>query len=300
MIFQETLGIIRKYLVTIRRLMPFQKVGDVKVHYHVSGEGEPLLLVAGLFGDLHNWKKTVPLFEKDYKVIICDNRGSGLTEAPSDQFVMGDLADDAAGLLTELGIEKAHILGWSMGGNVAQEIAINHSDLTGTLTLMSTYTREPDRSRYAIEAMLHSVLEGADLYTFNAMMQAWCSTDAHLSGKLYRPTRRGSENRGEDLRIINGYVQQKRALDAFDNRERLHMISAPTLVVHGDSDIMVSPYFADELVKGISSVEQYWVPGAGHFLSSHSYAERVMQFLNSHPLDNFSAESEKKPTACKN
>ena len=265
--------------------MPFQKVGDTKVHYHVSGEGEPLLLVAGLFGDLHNWKKTVPLFEKNYQVIVCDNRGSGLTEAPADSFTMRDLADDAAGLLAELGIAKAHILGWSMGGNVAQEIAINHRDLTGTLTLMSTYTREPDRSRFAIEAMLHSVLEGADLFTFNAKMKAWCSTDAYLSGKLYRPNRRATENREEDLRVINGYVQQKRALDAFDNRERLHLITAPTLVIHGDSDIMVSPYFADELVKGIADTEQYWIPGAGHFLSSHSYADRVRQFLEAHPLD---------------
>lgn len=83
--------------------MPFQKVGDTKVHYHVSGEGEPLLLVAGLFGDLHNWKKTVPLFEKNYQVIVCDNRGSGLTEAPADSFTMRDLADDAAGLLGRVG-----------------------------------------------------------------------------------------------------------------------------------------------------------------------------------------------------
>ena len=117
---------------------------------------------------------------------------------------------------------------------------------------------------------------------------------------MYRPTRRGTENRGDDLRVINGYVQKKSALDAFDNRERLHLIDAPTLVVHGDSDIMVSPYFADELVKGIANVEQYWVPGAGHFLSSHSYAERVLQFLNSHPLENFSAESERNSTECQN
>lgn len=272
--------------------MPFQKVGDTKIHYHVSGEGEPLLLVAGLFGDLHNWKKAVPLFETKYKVIICDNRGAGLTESSIDSFSMSDLADDAAGLLTELGVEKAHILGWSMGGNIAQEIAINHSDLTGTLTLMSTYTREPDRSRFAIEAMLYSVLEGADLYTFNSMMQAWCSTDAHLSGKIYNPLRHGNENREEELRVIKGYMQQKRALDDFDNRSRLHLITAPTLIVHGDSDIMVSPYFADELVAGISNAEQVWIPGAGHFLSSHSYADRVIQFLSSHPLDALADGSE--------
>lgn len=259
--------------------MPKVKVRGADFHYHVHGDGEPLLLITGFSGDLYNWKKAIPLLERRHRVIAFDNRGSGLTEDDGAEFTVEDMADDAAGLIEALGIEKAHVVGWSMGGNVAQELAMRHPRRVGGLVLMSTYTKEPDRSRIAIDAMVHSVREGASMETFLQMMNAWCSTEGYFRGR-----ESCLNGNGCDPRILDGYARQKKALDAFTSKGRLHLIEAPTLVVHGLEDIMVPLYFGEEVAAGISRAEFVTVPAAGHFLPPSGYAPAILEFLAKHPL----------------
>jgi len=266
--------------------MPKIRVGDAVIHYHVQGEGEPLLLITGFSGDLYNWKKAIPLLSPSYKVIIFDNRGSGHTEAPDTEFTMAQMADDAAGLLDALDIDRAHVLGWSMGGNVAQELVFRRPEKVASLILMSTYTYEPNRARFAIDAMIHSVREGASMDTFQTMMQTWCSTEAFFRGKV------SVCELGEDcdINVLNGFSRQKRALDAFDSREKLHLITMPTLVVHGEEDIMVPLYFGQKLAAGIAGAEFEVIPGAGHFLPPKGYVPLVMDFLAKHPMEEMVGE----------
>ncbi|MDW5562128.1 MAG: alpha/beta fold hydrolase [Methanomassiliicoccus sp.] len=261
--------------------MPKIKVGDAVIHYHESGEGEPLLLITGFYGDLYNWKKAIPLLSKSYRVIVFDNRGSGHTEDPGTPFTMAQMADDVAGLLDALGIERAHILGWSMGGNVAQELVFRHPEKVANLILMSTYTYEPNRARFAIDAMIHAVREGASMDTFQTMMQTWCSTEAFFRGKVSVC----ELGEGCDISVLNGLDRQKRALDGFDSRERLHLITMPTLVVHGDEDIMVPIGFGERLAAGISNAEFNVIASAGHFLPPSGYAPLVLDFLAKHPME---------------
>jgi len=261
--------------------MPTVKVRDARIHYHVYGEGEPLLMIAGLCGDLYNWKKALPHLEKDHKVIVFDNRGSGHTEAPDAPFSMEDMGDDAAALLDALGVARAHVLGWSMGGNVAQMVALRHPDKVGALVLMSTYMKEPDRSRFAIDAMMHSVREGGSLETFNMMMQAWCSTDAFYRGR----TASWSGLQDDCKQAIEGFARQKKALDDFDSRELVGEMMMPTLVVHGTEDIMVPPRYGEDLYRSINDAELLWIEGAGHFLPPSGWTGPVLEFLSKHPLE---------------
>jgi pimeloyl-ACP methyl ester carboxylesterase len=264
--------------------MPTIKVRDARIHYHVYGEGEPLLMIAGLCGDLYNWKKALPHLEKDHKVIVFDNRGSGHTEAPDAPFSMADMGDDAAGLLDALGVARAHVLGWSMGGNVAQEVVLRHPEKVGALVLMSTYMREPDRSRFAIDAMINAVREGACMDTFQTMMQTWCSTEMFFRGK-----RSVCElGKGCDINVLDGFTRQKRALDAFDSHERVHTIGVPTLVVHGEEDIMVPMHFGEDLASRIAHCQFEVIEGAGHFLPPSGYAPLVLDFLAKHPINEWS------------
>ncbi len=261
--------------------MPKIEVGDATIHYHLHGQGEPLMLITGFSGDQYNWKKAIPLLDKDYEVITFDNRGSGFTEAPHTPFTMKTMADDAAGLLDALDIDRAHVLGWSMGGNVAQELTMEHPQKVGTLILMSTYIREPDRSRFAIDAMIHAVKEGASMDTFQTMMQTWCSTEHFFKGKLSVC----EIGKGCDINVLDGFTRQKTALDAFDSRGRLHRIAVPTLVVHGDEDIMVPIHFGEELAAGIANSQFEVVERAGHFLPPSGYIPLVLDFLAKHPLE---------------
>jgi 3-oxoadipate enol-lactonase len=264
--------------------MPQLTIGDTQIHYHVHGEGEPLLLIAGLASDLYTWKKALPKLEKHHKVILFDNRGSGLTETSAAGFSMATLSDDAAALLQALSIKKAHVVGWSMGGNVAQELALRHAEKVGTLVLMSTFMKEPDRSRFALDVMIHSVREGASMESFMMMMQAWCSTNPAFADKHASWTKKPQGDHLLSPEILNGFARQKHALDRFDTRSRAGSISFPTLVVHGSDDIMVPIEFGQDLAAQIRGARLLRVAGAGHFLPASEWTGPVLDFIAQHPL----------------
>ncbi len=94
----------------------------INIYYEVHGSGEPLLLIEGLGYSSWMWYKQVPVLSKSHKVIIFDNRGAGNTDKPDSEYTVELMAEDAAGLLSELGVESAHVLGVSLGGYIAQEL----------------------------------------------------------------------------------------------------------------------------------------------------------------------------------
>jgi pimeloyl-ACP methyl ester carboxylesterase len=261
--------------------MPTLKIEDTQIHYHIQGEGEPLLLIAGLASNLSTWKKALPKLDKHHQVIVFDNRGSGLTETSAAAFSIATLGDDAALLLQALHIKKAHVVGWSMGGNVAQELALRYPEKVGGLVLMSTYLKEPARSRFALDVMIHSVREGASMESFMMMMQAWCSTNPAFEDRHASWSR---EPRGDSALSIEGFARQKQALDDFDTRTRAKAIALPTLVIHGTDDIMVPVEFGQDLAAQIRGAELHRVAGAGHFLPTSGWLDPVLDFLAKHPL----------------
>jgi pimeloyl-ACP methyl ester carboxylesterase len=113
------------------------------------------------------------------------------------------------------------------------------------------------------------------------MMQAWCSTEAFFRGKVLAC----ELGEGCDIHVLNGFARQKKALDDFESRDRLHLIKVPTLIVHGDEDIMVPIAFGYKLSAGIAGSEFEVVEGAGHFLPPSGYAPVVLDFLAKHPLE---------------
>ncbi len=100
--------------------MPLITANNISIYYEIHGEGEPLILISGMGGDRTFWQSSIGPLSKCYKVIVFDTRGIGKTDAPTAPYSMEMFADDLAGLMEGLQIEKAHILGFSMGGNIAQ------------------------------------------------------------------------------------------------------------------------------------------------------------------------------------
>ncbi|MCE5296527.1 MAG: alpha/beta hydrolase [Euryarchaeota archaeon] len=265
--------------------MPKMDIGQVKLHFNVHGEGEPVVLITGLGGDLTFWKGLVPLLSPEFKVVCFDPRGAGLTESPDSDFSMSDLADDVAGMMDGLGIEKAHIVGWSMGGNVAQDLAARHSDRVGCLTLISTYTRRPARSSYAIDTMIRMVREGARYESLFMMMQAFCMTEASFKAREKRlPGPKEPLTFAADS--IDGFARQKKALDGFDGSAMLERITMPTLILHGTDDIMVPPQYSEELSQGIKGSRLENIEGAGHIINPRLYHEKLQAFISANPLRN--------------
>lgn len=244
--------------------MPKAEVGGLAIHYEESGEGFPLLLIMGLGANLDWWDpRLVEGLARDFRVIRFDNRGTGRSDDSKEGFTMRTLADDTAGLLDALGIARAHVLGISMGGMIAQELVLAHPEKIGRLVLCSTHCGGSHAVRPSPEALgilAHIAAappneETAQLtvqlcFTKEFVMEDPAAVDAWL-----RAIRKVPTSRGTLLRQLGGIA-------TFDTYDRLPALKVRTLVVHGERDILIPPENGSILEKAI--------PGSRLALFEHS------------------------------
>lgn len=237
----------------------------MELHHVRRGRGEPLLMIQGMSGTHVAWGDPfLSHLEGVFDCITYDHRGIGHSPKVTDPFSIVDLADDAAALLDRLELDSAHVLGISMGGMVAQELALRHADRVRTLALGCTYCGGPGSSLIAPE-------DGQKL------MQGMGSGDRELA------LRTGFElNTSEAFRADPGrfaafrdmalsvpsrvptILMQMQAIGGHDTQDRLGDIAAPTLVIHGTEDRMV-PYPNGELIASkIPGARLATMEGVGH------------------------------------
>jgi pimeloyl-ACP methyl ester carboxylesterase len=122
----------------------YVKVNDLTVYYETFGTGEPLVLLHGGTATRRMWEKFVPTFSKHFKVIAPDSRGHGKTDNPSGEFGFRLMADDTAGLIRALGLERPSICGYSDGGQICIEIGMRYPDVANKLVIVSAHNRLQD------------------------------------------------------------------------------------------------------------------------------------------------------------
>ncbi len=254
--------------------MPAADVNGVKLSYSVQGDGEAVVLIGGFGGDINFYHALIPTLSRRHKVIVLDNRGAGATEY-GGPFRGQDMVDDVSALLDHLSVYRAHILGWSMGGHIAQEFAIQNPDRTQSLTLVSAYMRRPARSSYFMNGIVKAASEGADTDYIGMMINAFCFTTDYFETK---------ESRGSGISVpknvnVNGLLHQLSALDEFDTRSRAKMIRSPTLSIHGLDDIMVEPKLGDELADQVDGCRRLRIPGVGHIIKPSLYSDAFMEHI---------------------
>ncbi|MEM3703331.1 MAG: alpha/beta hydrolase, partial [Candidatus Bathyarchaeia archaeon] len=124
--------------------MPKIKVNDVNLYYEIRGQGFPFVMITGLGGNIDYWDiRLLDELSKRFKLVLFDNRGSGRSDVSDRQYTIKLLAEDTVGLMNALGIPKAHIFGLSMGGMIAQELALNFPEKVEKLILCSTFCGGP-------------------------------------------------------------------------------------------------------------------------------------------------------------
>jgi 3-oxoadipate enol-lactonase len=244
--------------------MPSVDLGGTELHYLRAGAGEPMLLIQGMSATHMTWGRPFlsPL-EQSFECIVFDNRGMGLSGPAELPFTIADLAADTIGLLDALEIERAHVVGISMGGMVAQELALAHPERIRTLTLGATYCGGPEGTLMAPEdlQMLGAAMaSGEREQVFRAM---W---EINLS-----PSFREDEARFEEFCEMatalpapkEVILQQMRACGAHDTSARLGQVTVPTQVIHGTADRLLGVGNGLQIAS-LLSVEPQLLEDVGH------------------------------------
>lgn len=235
--------------------MPSVRTPSAELHYERAGSGEPLLLIQGMSGTHLSWGEPfLAALREHFDVTAFDNRGIGLSAPIDGPFTIAEMAEDTAALMGELGIESAHVVGISMGGMIAQELALARPELLRTLTLGCTYCGGP-ASQLMPEENARKLMEGLASGDREKAIRA--SYEVNLS-----PAFRTDEDRFAAFHEMATTVPaakqtielQVQAIFGHDTSGRLGGISNPALVIHGTDD-GVLPYANGELVASL-------IPGA--------------------------------------
>jgi pimeloyl-ACP methyl ester carboxylesterase len=262
--------------------MPYTDAPGFRMYYEEHGSGYPLLLINGLGSDHLEWLHQFPAFAARFRGIVFDNRGTGKTDVPPGPYTTAQMADDAASLLRALGIPRAHVLGVSLGGMIAQEMALRHPDRVDGLVLGCTgpggkLSVHP--SPEALAAFAHA--KDADREAELRRMLPFLYTDACIR-------ERPEEIEGFVRRRLDhptspeGYLAQLSAAVSHDASSRLEKVRARTLVITGDADRLVNWENSLRLAGRIPGAKLVVLPGAPHRLfaeTADAFNLEVLRFL---------------------
>ena len=274
------------------------QANGITIEYETTGYGEPLLLVMGLGGQLTDWPEAFPemLAAEGFRVITFDNRDQGLStefdwEPPSQiKAVLGmlakrppkagyhlaDMALDAIGLLDALEIESAHVVGMSMGGMIAQTIAIEHPARTRSLTSIMSNTGDRKNGRITRKVMTKLVrmkpptretAAAASVESFKLFSGVHFDAAEHL--------RRSEESVARSFRPMGTARQTAAIMASPDRTAGLASVTVPTLVIHGLMDTLVTPTGGTATAKAVPSSRLIMYPDMGHDLPEPRRAEMV-------------------------
>ena len=218
------------------------------------GSGEDLVLLCGL-GDTHAaWAHQLESLAGRFRLTAIDNRGVGRSGLPDGPFTVADMAADAAGALDALGIARAHIAGFSMGGAIAQELAIARPDLVRSLVLVGTWCRTDAHQRRLFESWAWMAQRADSDEAFVRALFLWVYTRrAHLSGAVDTWVQQALAE--EHPQSTDAFVRTVDAIKAHDAADRLGPVTVPALVVAGDQDLICSPRVQQELAEHLTRCE---------------------------------------------
>ena len=243
------------------------------------GEGETLVLLAGLGAKGTSWRPFLERAARHYRVLTFDLPGSGSAPALAGPTSMRELAIAALELLDELGIERAHLVGRSMGGMVAQELALAAPQRIRRLGLVCTTGRCDVHLACVFELWARMAEAGVPANLRHQSSLLWCLGHEALSDQ--QRARAYLEARSKHDRPAD-YALQARACAAHDALDRLSALRMPTLVLAGGDDRLTPPHHAEALVKAIPAAELAHVSGSGHLAyleQPERFAEKVLGFL---------------------
>jgi len=268
--------------------MPEAQINGISFYYQVHGRGAPLVLIAGMGADHRSWFPQVPTFKHHFRVITFDGRGVGRTGKPRELYNFESLAEDVVGLMDALSVDDAHVLGESLGGIVAQELAITFPQRVRKLVLANTAVGTGVDMQIHPDLMNSYGLPGGPSpgefdpakVDINKAMRAMIALS--FNSRFYRLAMTLMATIYVRSSAFKGMPEQIKAISDYSTLDRLHLIRSPTLVITGTADRIVPPSMSDILSSRIPNARLIKIEGGSHALHvemRRRFNQEVLDFL---------------------
>jgi 3-oxoadipate enol-lactonase len=266
--------------------MPKAKVGDINLYYEIHGKGEPLVMIMGGTASLEWSYRAIPVFSREYRLILFDNRGAGRSDKPDISYTMEMMTDDLAGLLDAIGIDSAHIQGGSLGGMIAQQFALRYPKRVRSLILACTACGGTHGVTMIDPEMIRAVERLQGLPLKKRMMETLrLSISQEFIDKKPGLVQEYVAKMIEHPAPLQTMMRHTHAALGHDTYDRLPEIKAPTLVIAGDADRFIPVKNSRILASRIPGAELVILKNMGHMfnLEAEDESNKIMlDFLKRH------------------
>jgi pimeloyl-ACP methyl ester carboxylesterase len=267
------------------------QANNITIAYELAGEGDPVIMINGLGADHSAWANQAPHYTARFRCLFYDNRGVGLSDKPPGPYTTRMLADDAVALMDALDIGRAHIVGASMGGAIAQEVALNYPNHVRSLSIHCSWARCDAWTRRIFEIMRGMAVRLGPHYQdymhdVQRYLSLLCFTQDDFNERTeIITTAEALATENPHPQPWDAFVAQVDACLTHDTLERLPQIEAPTLLTVGAEDIFTPPRLSRQIFEQIPRVELEIFEGCGHVMFYEKPAEwnaKTLAFLESH------------------
>lgn len=228
-----------------------------------EGHGDEVLFISGLADEGACWVDQVSGLRDRYRLTTFDNRGVGRSSTPDGPFTITDFAADTVALMDALGLERAHVVGSSMGGAIAQELALAHPERVRSLVLNGTWCRGDRFLHEVFRNWMWSAEKADSIRDFLITVNLWCFSpriwnDGTMDGWI------DAAQASPYAQSVDAFCRSAQALIEHDSADRIGAITAPTLVTVGELDLCLPARFAQEIVDRIPGAALAVIPAVGH------------------------------------
>jgi pimeloyl-ACP methyl ester carboxylesterase len=267
--------------------MPTISTNGIELYYEEHGTGEPLLLIMGITAPGSVWELHAQFWQERFRCLLPDNRGVGRTDKPAGPYTSAMMADDFAGLLDALGLERVRVVGCSMGSIIAQQLALRHPRRVRSLVLMCPWARCDAYARGIFEHMktIKARLRPEEFMNYIQLLifskPTW--DDPKGLADMIEGRREAAEN--AQPQPLHALEAQAAACVTHDSYADLGRILCPALVIGGGADIFTPPWMAQEVAQRIPGAELHLYSGAGHAFHwerIEDFNPRVREWLAAH------------------
>jgi len=253
-----------------------------KLYYEVHGQGEPLLMIGGLGMDSTGYMLQMPVFSKHFQLIVFDNRDVGRSSKAQSHYCIADMANDTIGLIDVLNLESVHVFGGSMGGAIAQELAISYPNRVRKLVLCATVGKSTTVLRLLVDVLKFIKQHDHDNAVFPRMALLTGMTTNFLSNTEAVEQMLDLFQNPAFPQSFEAFARQADAIRSFDVLDRLGTVRAPTLILAADQDILTPVNAAREIEAAIPGAKLQIFEGGGHAFIweiSEKVHQAVIEFL---------------------